>query len=300
MANNISFAEVDKRDAFDTRKDVPRPNQPGHLSKRQVNLRNVSRNDRLAAETDSREEHFHLLRGRVLCLIENDERIVQGSPTHKRDRSNLDHTSLQMPIDTLDIKHVIKRVIQWFQIRIDLLLQSPWKKPKPLAGFNCGAGQNNPADFLLQQALHSHADSQVSFAGARRTDTENHVVLFNRLEVELLIERFRRDVPFSGLQRLRAGYHSPQTLCRVLGNDANDRFQIAVGELHPFRTKLRVIFHEAFDEFDIVIVPINGQIVLVVDVNLNFQEGFEVFDVTVVRSKKLGDPVADPNAFLHP
>jgi hypothetical protein len=49
-----------------------------------------------------------------------------------------------------------------------------------------------------------------------------------------------------------------------------------------------------------VIIPINGQIVFIVDVNLNFKEGFEVFDVTVVRSKKLGDPVADPNAFLHP
>src|SRR5215813_7364467 len=150
MVNNISFAEVDKRDAFDTRKDVPRHYQPGHLSKRQVNLRNVSRNDRLAAETDSREEHFHLLRSRVLCLIENDERIVQCSPTHKSDRSNLDDTSLQMAIDTFDIEHVIKRVIQWFQIRIDFLLQSPRKKPKPLPGFDGRAGQDDPADLLLE------------------------------------------------------------------------------------------------------------------------------------------------------
>jgi hypothetical protein len=35
-------------------------------------------------------------------------------------------------------------------------------------------------------------------------------------------------------------------------------------------------------------------------VDLNLKEGLEIFDVSVVRSKKLGDPVADPNAFLHP
>src|SRR5207249_6899306 len=34
--------------------------------------------------------------------------------------------------------------------------------------------------------------------------------------------------------------------------------------------------------------------------NLNFEERLEIFDISVVRSEKLGDAVADSNAFLHP
>jgi hypothetical protein len=49
-----------------------------------------------------------------------------------------------------------------------------------------------------------------------------------------------------------------------------------------------------------VVVAINCEIVFSVDMNLNFEEGFEIFDVAVVCSKKLGDTVADPNTFLHP
>ena len=77
-------------------------------------------------------------------------------------------------------------------------------------------------------------------------------------------------------------------------------FKIAVSELHAFGTELRIVLDQPFDQLDIVIIAVNGQIIFAVDVNLNFKEGFEIFDVSVVCSKKFGDPVADPNAFLHP
>jgi len=38
---------------------------------------------------------LHLLDGRVLRLVENDERIVERAPTHKRQRSHFDHVALQ-------------------------------------------------------------------------------------------------------------------------------------------------------------------------------------------------------------
>jgi small subunit ribosomal protein S20 len=50
---------------------------------------------------------------------------------------------------------------------------------------------------------------------------------------------------------------------------------------------------------DVVIFAVNGQIVFTVDVDLDLEEGLEIFDITVVGSEKLGDPVADPNALFH-
>ena len=49
-----------------------------------------------------------------------------------------------------------------------------------------------------------------------------------------------------------------------------------------------------------MIVAVDCQIVFAIDMNLDLEERFEIFDVSVVRSKKLGNPVADSNAFFHP
>ena len=34
--------------------------------------------------------------------------------------------------------------------------------------------------------------------------------------------------------------------------------------------------------------------------NLDLKEGFEILDISIVRSEKLGNTIADPNAFFHP
>ena len=86
---------------------------------------------------------------------------------------------------------------------------------------------------------------------------------------------------------------------RVLGNDPNDGFEVPIREFHSFGPQLRVVLNEAFDELDVVVLAVNRQIVFAIDVDLDLEEGFEIFDVTVVRSEKLGDAVADPNAFFH-
>ena len=56
----------------------------------QVHLRHVARHDRLRMVAEPREEHAHLLAGRVLRLVEDDERVVQRAPAHERERRDLD------------------------------------------------------------------------------------------------------------------------------------------------------------------------------------------------------------------
>jgi hypothetical protein len=49
---------------------------------------------------------------------------------------------------------------------------------------------------------------------------------------------------------------------------------------------------------DIAVLAVNCQIIFAVNVDMNLQEGLEIPEISVVRSKKFGDPVADPNTFF--
>src|SRR5260221_10054563 len=51
--------------------------------------RHVARDDRFGPEAEPREEHLHLLGGRVLRLVEDDERVVQRPSAHERERRHL-------------------------------------------------------------------------------------------------------------------------------------------------------------------------------------------------------------------
>ena len=64
----------------------------------QIDLRDVAGDHRLRAEAETRQEHLHLLGGRVLRLVEDDERVVQRPAAHERDRRDLDRAALEQPL----------------------------------------------------------------------------------------------------------------------------------------------------------------------------------------------------------
>jgi len=76
---------------------------------------------------------------------------------------------------------------------------------------------------------------------------ENHVVLLDRLEIELLIERLGRDVAFTGLESFRARNHAPQALRCVLRNDPDNGFQSPFVNFTTLGAQLSVVLHETFD-----------------------------------------------------
>ena len=109
-----------------------RPTKPllpvGH-----VDLGGVARDDHLRPEADTGEEHLHLLRRRVLRLVEDDEAAVQRAAAHERERRHLDDLTLQQPLDGVRIEHVVERVVERPQVRIDLRHQVARQEPEPLA-----------------------------------------------------------------------------------------------------------------------------------------------------------------------
>ena len=89
--------------------------------------------------------------------------------------------------------HVVQRVVQRTQVRVDLLGQRARQEPEPLARLDGGPGQDDPGDLLGLQRLHRLGDGQVGLAGARRADGEDDRVLVDGVDVALLVERLGRD-----------------------------------------------------------------------------------------------------------
>ena len=90
----------------------------GHLSQAgldvfwQVNLGNVTGDHRSRTETDTCQEHFNLLDRGILCLVENDKGIIQATATHKCQRRNFNHVTLDQLCNPVDTQHFIECVIQ--------------------------------------------------------------------------------------------------------------------------------------------------------------------------------------------
>ena len=69
MSDNIHFSKEDKLNALYSLKDIFSLYKTRRPLSRQIYLSDVSGNDGFLVETDTRKEHFHLFRGRVLSLI---------------------------------------------------------------------------------------------------------------------------------------------------------------------------------------------------------------------------------------
>ncbi len=91
--------------------------------------------------------------------------------------------------DQLGIHHVVQRVVERTQVRVDLLAQRAGQKAKPLTGLHRGPGQDDAGDLLGLQRADRLGHGQVGLAGAGRADPEHDGVVVDRVDVALLIER---------------------------------------------------------------------------------------------------------------
>src|SRR5215813_11585002 len=83
MADDVALVEVDERDSLDAADDALRFHKARLATRRQVDLRHVAGDYGLRPEADARQKHLHLFRGRVLRLVENDERVPQRTSPHE-------------------------------------------------------------------------------------------------------------------------------------------------------------------------------------------------------------------------
>src|SRR2546423_949560 len=110
VSHDVLVPEADECDAVDRGEDVLHLDQPRGLLARQVDLGHVAGDDHLGAEAEPRQEHLHLLRARVLRLVEDDEGVVQGAAAHEGERRDLDLAAFHVRGEPVGVEHVVERV----------------------------------------------------------------------------------------------------------------------------------------------------------------------------------------------
>src|SRR5207248_3669124 len=121
------------------------------------------------------------------------ERLIQTSSAHVGEGCDLDLATLLGAREPLRRHELVQRVVERAEIGIDLLLKVTGQESEPLAGFDSGARENEPADLSIAERRHAHRDGEVALPGAGRADREDEVVLADRLDVRPLIRRLRAD-----------------------------------------------------------------------------------------------------------
>ena len=174
------------------------------LAAREVDLRDVAGDDRLAREADAREEHLHLLGRGVLRLVEDDEAVVQRASAHVGERRELDRLALEELRRLVEAHQVVHGVVQRPQVRVDLLREVARQESQALARLDRRAHQHDALDRVALQRVDGAGHREVRLAGAGRTDAERDVVRGDRLEVRHLVGRAAVQVGAPRVQHRRA------------------------------------------------------------------------------------------------
>ena len=140
----------------------------------------------LRTEAEPGEHHLHLLGARVLRLVEDDEAVVEGAAAHVRERRDLDGAALEQRCGLLGVHHVVERVVERAQVRIDLLGERAGQEAERLARFDRRTREDDAADLLALERLDGHRHREVGLAGTGRADAEGDGVLADRVDVALL------------------------------------------------------------------------------------------------------------------
>ncbi len=74
VADHVGGGKADMADAFDAMQEPYRVGEPGGLAGRQIDLARIAGHYHPAVLAEPGEQHFHLHRGGVLRLVENDSR----------------------------------------------------------------------------------------------------------------------------------------------------------------------------------------------------------------------------------
>ena len=80
-------------------------------------------------------------------------------------------------LGALEVHHVVQRVVERPQVRVDLLRQVPGRKPSFSPASTAGRARTMRLTSLVEQRAHRHRHREVGLAGAGRPDAEDDVVL---------------------------------------------------------------------------------------------------------------------------
>ncbi len=174
----------------------PSPSMPVRIGSRpdeaaaaagDVDLGGVAGDHDLRAEPDAGQEHLHLLRRRVLRLVEDDEAVVERAAAHERERRDLDGLAFEQLLCPLGIDHVV-------QARRTAGAGTGRSWPSGRRGGSRAARRPRPpgrvrmmrCTCLACSAWTASGHRQPALAGAGRTEPERDHVVADGIDVALL------------------------------------------------------------------------------------------------------------------
>ncbi len=250
MADHVPLVEVDEGDPLHGAHDTLRFDEARDPAGREIDLGDVARDHGAGAEADSREEHLHLLRRRVLRLVEDDERVVEAPPPHEREGRDLDHAALQQPVGLVLHLEIEDRVVERSQVGLDLLRHVPGEEAQPLARLDRRPREDDPLDFLLAESGERHRHREIGLSRARGPDPEDDVVVPNRLHVARLVRAAWRNRLLGGGADLRRE-DLPAPSAVQLGG-AGGVGHVVLGELVPATHEASELAEEIRDDVDLL------------------------------------------------
>ena len=195
MAHNVFFGKIALGNALDLLQHMQRIHKAAAGAFRQVDLGHIAGHNDLGTHAHAGQEHFHLLRRGVLCLVQNDEGVVQRTAAHIGQRGHLNDLFFHQTLICFSTQHIKQTVIQRAQIRVHLLLQITGQKTQFLPCFYRRAGQHDAGHLLGLEGLYGHSYGEVGLTGARRADTKGDGIVPDGIQVFLLAQRLGPDGP---------------------------------------------------------------------------------------------------------
>ena len=104
----------------------------------QIHLGHVAGDDHFGVESQSGQEHLHLLFGGVLGLVEDHERVVERAAAHVGERRHFDGAVVHVSFELVRSEHVGQRVVQRSQVRVDLFVERARQEAEVLPASTAG------------------------------------------------------------------------------------------------------------------------------------------------------------------
>ena len=101
-------------------------------------------------------------------------------------------------VTAFEIEHVVQRVVQRAQVRIDLGHQVAGQESEPLPRFDRRAGEDDALHLLRLQRADRHRHREPRLPGPGGTDPERDHVVRDRIDVALLPTGLRLDLSALG------------------------------------------------------------------------------------------------------
>ena len=120
--------------------------------------------------------------GRVLGFVQDNDGIIEGSPTHKGQRGYLDDIVFHIFLQLDSRNHILQGIVERLQVRIEFVFHLSGQESQLLTRFHRRTAQDNLAHFLILQGFHGKGNGHKGFSRSGRTRRKDQVVFLECLD----------------------------------------------------------------------------------------------------------------------